>query len=499
MKKYDSLAICTALIPLGIIQAAEQKPNVVFIITDDLNDNLGCYGHPMVKTPNIDRLAREGLLFQSAIANYPLCGPSRNCIMSGLYPDQTGLTPLRAMLRDYCPDVVTLSQHFMKNGYTAARVGKVFHADNPSSIGTDGHDDILSWNERINPRGRDKDLEGRIQTVSGKPGFGAQLSWYADPDGKDEEHTDGMVATESVKLIKKYAAAGQPFFLAVGLFKPHTPFVAPKKYFDLYDLSKIIVPTVPDGYFKTLPEPAVQSLRAHKEQIGISEDKARLAIQAYYATISFLDAQVGRVLDSLDELGLRENTIVLFTSDNGYHLGEHDYWQKITLFEPSGRLPLIISAPGMKTRGQTTASFFEMIDLYPTLSDLAGLPVPSMVSGISQAALLQDAAVSLRDDTLMQIEGGYSLRTAQYRYSRWKQGGPELIELYDRAKDPNEMQNLAGNPEYQTMIKDLDARLTERIKRAATMPKGLVRLNPPPPWEKEKLKQWRENNTQISR
>ncbi len=499
MKKHNALAICTALMPLGIIQAAEKKPNVVFIITDDLNDNIGCYGHPLVKTPNIDRLAKEGLLFQSAIANYPLCGPSRNCIMSGLYPDQTGLAPLRAMLRDYCPEVVTLSQHFMNNGYTAARVGKIFHADNPSSIGTDGHDDVLSWNERINPRGRDKEIEDRIQTVSGKPGFGAQLSWYADPDGKDEEHTDGMVATESIKLMKKYAAAGQPFFLGVGLFKPHTPFVAPEKYFDLYDPAQITVPEIPEGYFKTLPEPAAQSLRAHKEQIGISDDKAKAAVQAYYAAISFLDAQVGRVLAALDELGLRENTIVLFMSDNGYHLGEHNYWQKNTLFENSGRLPLIISAPGMKTRGQTTASLFEMIDLYPTLSDLAGLPAPAMVAGISQAALLKNPETVLRNDTLMQIEGGYSLRTAQYRYSRWKQGGPEMTELYDRQKDPAEMHNLAADPEYQPVITGLDARLTERIRNASVIPAGLVRLTPPPPWEKEKLKQWRENRMKISR
>ncbi len=448
-------------------------------MTDDLNCNIGAYGHPLVKTPNIDRLASEGRLFENAFCNFPLCGPSRASFMTGLYPEQNGVTVLRRLFRNYVPDAVTMSQHFMKNGYTATRVGKIYHYDNPRGVGTDGHDDPASWQTRINPRGRDKEEEDKIFSL--RPGsFGATLSWLA-AEGTDEEQTDGMVATQSIELLKRYAKNETPFFLAVGFYKPHTPYVAPKKYFDLYDPADIEVPKIPEGYLESIPEPAKKTVTAFKDQIDLPEDTARKAIHAYYATISFMDAQIGRVLKSLDALGLRDNTIVLFSSDHGYHMGEHGHYQKQTLFEDADRVPLILSVPGIKNPGTPTASFAEMIDFYKTLSDLAELaPPPGYVQGNSLKPILEDPTARVRDDAFTQIANGYTLRTRQFRYSRWNIEDPDKRELYNRIKDPEEMINLAKNPTYQQIIATLDARLNERIAEATTHPEGLTFIPPAP-------------------
>lgn len=458
---------------IGIL-AQPSKMNVLFIIADDLNCNIGAYGHYLVRTPNIDRLAGEGLRFDNAFCNFPLCGPSRASMMTGLYPDQTGHHRLRDLIRDHVPDVVTLSQNFQQYGYTAARVGKIFHYDNPGGIGTPGHDDPASWDERYYPRGIDKDIEDQIFTIEPGTGrFGGTLSWLAAP-GNDEDHTDGKVATQAIELLEKYAAAGTPFFLGVGFYKPHTPYVAPARYFDRYPKEKIRIPRVPEGYFTTLPEPAVRSLTVNKAQNNLPDSLALGAIQAYYATISFLDAQVGRVIDALDRLGLRQNTIIVFTSDHGYHMGEHAYYQKVTLFEDAGRIPLIVCAPGMPAKGKSTTSIVEMIDLYPTLSDLAGLTPPSYLAGRSFRAVLNNPTAATRESALTQIPGGYTLRTERYRYTRWGAGGPGMIELYDRRQDPAELNNLAGKKKYARRIGELDRMLEERLREAGAAPQGLT-------------------------
>ena len=464
---------------LGTLASASDRPNVLFIMTDDLNCDLGSYGHPLVKSPNIDRLASQGVLFENAYCNYPVCGPSRASFMTGLYPEQTGVTVLRRLFRNYIPDAVTLSQHFMQNGYTAARVGKIYHYDNPKGVGTDGHDDPASWNTKINPRGRDKDEEDKIFSL--RPGsFGASLSWLA-ADGTDEEQTDGMVATESIGLLRQYSDSKTPFFLAVGFYKPHTPYVAPKKYFDLYDPSQITVPTVPEGYLDTLPKTAKKTVTAFNPQIDLPEATARKAMHAYYATISFVDAQIGRVLNSLDEFGLRDNTIVLFSSDHGYHMGEHGHFQKNTLFENADRVPLILSAPGMKAKGKRTKSFAEMIDFYRTLSDLAGLsPVPEYVMGTSLKPILNNVSKSVREDAFTQRIDGYTLRTRDFRVTQWKEGAPDNLELYDLQSDPQEMVNLAENPEYRKELVELRSKLDQRIADATAPPRGLAFTAPDP-------------------
>ena len=444
---------------------AQEKKNVLFIIADDLNCYLGSYGHSLAKTPNIDRLAEEGLLFENAYCNFPLCGPSRASMMTGLYPDQNNVKRNAILIRDRVPDAVTMTQVFMKSGYAATRIGKIYHYNNPGDIGTPGHDDPASWSHTINPRGRDKDEEDKIFSLV--PGsFGATLSWLA-ADGRDEEQTDGIAATEAIAQIEKHAASGEPFFLGLGFYKPHTPFVAPKRYFEMYPREQIRVPEVPEGYLESLPEPAQRILTLRKPQIDLPDSLAVSAIQAYLATISFLDAQVGRVLDALEQNGLKDNTIVVFTSDHGYHMGEHGHYQKRTLFEYSARIPLIISYPGQKSRGKTTGSLVEMIDFYPTLCELAGLEYPEGISGKSMVPVLKNPRKKIRKDALTQtVYDGYSVITDKYRYIRWGEGGEGMVELYDLQNDPGEMNNLAAEVKYDKVMRKLDLRLTDRVKAA---------------------------------
>ena len=332
----------------NIISHSEEKLNVLFIIADDLNCDLGAYGNLVIKTPNIDRLAERGVLFENAHSQYPWCGPSRASFMTGMYTNQTKIVRNNMNLRSSVPDVVTLGQRFRQQGYQSVRIGKIFHYDNPSAIGTSGNDDIYSWDQTVNPYGRDKIEEYKINTLTPRK-YGATLSWLA-AEGKDEEQTDGIAASEAIKKLNDFASRDTPFFLAVGFFRPHTPFVAPKKYFDLYDQEKIEIPEVPIDYLATLPEPAAKSIRAKKDQLNLEKERAQEIKEAYYATISFVDAQVGRILDQLEANGQDKNTVIVFTSDHGYHLGEHGHWQKNTLFENATRIPLIISTPNSEKK-----------------------------------------------------------------------------------------------------------------------------------------------------
>jgi len=473
------LVICLGTL-LGILKspAAEQRgPNVLFLICDDLNCDLGCYGHPQVKSPHIDKLATRGVRFDHNYCQYPLCGPSRASFMTGLYPDQTLIHQNAIYIREHLPKVKTVAQLFRDAGYFATRIGKIFHYNVPKHIGTSGHDDPYSWNQVFDPRGRDVDDEPLIFSL--QPGsFGGTLSWLAD-DGTDEEMTDGMIAAGAIAQLEKYGKNGKPFFLAVGMFRPHTPYVSPKKYFELYPRDQIKVPTEPEGYLATLPEPARKSIRRKKSQINLPDDLARKAIQAYHAAITFADAQVGKVLDALDKNGLADNTIVLFTSDHGYHMGEHGHWQKTTLFENATRIPLIIAGPGVGAKGETCHAPVEMVDLYPTLADLAGLgkKIPKYLSGISILPVLNDPGANLPvRSALTQYETGYSLRTSRYRYTEWGENGSAGNELYDHQTDDAEMVNLAGKAEYGELVNDLSKQLRQRITEAKRPPSGLTQI-----------------------
>ncbi|MEZ6136245.1 MAG: sulfatase [Pirellulaceae bacterium] len=436
-------------------QPGQSPPNVLFIAVDDLACTLGCYGDVVAQTPNIDRLANSGTCFLRAYNQLPLCNPTRASVMTGLRPDQIKVYDLDRHFRAEVPDAVTLSQAFRNAGYFCARVGKIYHYNVPAQIGTDGFDDPPSWDRVVNPAGRDKSDESMVFNAEPHRKISAALSWLA-ADGADEEQTDGMIATEAIKFMRQEHV--QPFFLGVGFFRPHTPYVAPQKYFDMYPVDTLRLPFSPANDRDDIPVAAF----AHNCPIpNYNLDEATLlnATQAYYACVSFVDAQVGRLLDALDELGLAENTIVVLWSDHGYHLGEHQgIWQKRTLFEQSARAPLIARMPGQKSYG-ACQRIVEFVDIYPTLCDLANIPSPTGLAGRSLQPLINNPYAAwdgnavtqvLRpaDDRLPQAVMGCSIRTPRYRYTEWGEG-EYGIELYDHHTDPNEFNNLAVHPDEQ--------------------------------------------------
>ena len=366
--------------------------------------------------------------------------------------------------REKLPDAVTLPQLFRMNGRLAARVGKLYHYGVPLQIGTGGLDDYLSWDLTINPRGRDREVHDRIFSL--RPGqFGATLSWLAD-SGTDAEQTDGIAAAEAVKLLERFKRNNESFFLAVGFYRPHTPYVAPKRYFDMYPADRIQLPKLSDDDRTRTPEAAYRS--ALKEQDSMADDQRRQAIQAYWASATFMDAQVGYVLSALERLGLARNTIVVFTSDHGYHLGDHGLWQKMSLFERSARVPLIIAAPSAKA-GVTTRGLAELVDLYPTLADLTGIKAVPPLDGVSLAPMLRDPAATVKDAAFTQVRNGYAIRTDRWRYIEWADGKLGS-QLYDMNADPGETMNLASDPRHVETVKDLRGRLA--AYRVSTKPAG---------------------------
>ncbi len=474
------LAACTLL---GSRSHAADKPNVLFIISDDLNNYLGCYGDTRAKTPSIDKLAARGVKFERAYCTFPLCGPSRNSMLTGLYPNSSGILSNSQIFRQTIPTQVSLSQAFRHAGYFAARIGKLYHYNVPNSIGTDGHDDPASWEFQLNPAGVDR-LEEPPNIFTLTPGqFGGTLSWYASPKG-DTDHTDGKIAEGADWVLERCAKRkDQPFFLAVGFFRPHTPYVSPKSpYFDLYPEAEMPVIQGVKEDQADLPAAALGSYK--KEQDKLTDDLRRQCVQAYYASISFMDAQVGRVVDSLDRHGLADNTIIVFTSDHGYHMGEHGLWQKQSLFEGSARVPLLIVAPGVGGKGTKVLTPVSHLDLYPTLTALAGIQAPANLQGQNLVPILKDPATKGRGWALTQVvrggnfnrqgaapaQGdkgerlfGYSLRTERWRYTEWDEGA-QGRELYDHDADPKELTNLAEKPAFAKMIEELSAQLRAAAK-----------------------------------
>ncbi|MEW4453202.1 sulfatase [Bremerella sp. JC817] len=454
-------AVTFALCLFGVFSsadAAEKRLNVLFIAVDDMNNDLGCYGHDQVYSPNIDRLAQSGTRFDRAYCQFPLCSPSRTSIMTGLRPDATTVYDLKKHFRKVLPEVVTMPQAFAKAGYFTARVGKIYHYGNPGQIGTNGLDDAPSWQVRINPSGRDKKEENLLTNHTPKRGLGSSLSFMA-AEGTDEEQTDGIVATEAIRLMEEHR--DEPFFIAAGFYRPHCPYIAPKKYFEHYPIGKVPVWSNDFPEVKQVPQWALASNKPWP-WLGVNPQQLQEAQQAYWATISFVDAQVGRLMDALDRLELRENTVVVFWSDHGYHFGAHGLVKKQSLFEQSARVPFIISAPGQKQIGTHTGRTVELVDVYPTLTDLCGIEAPQNLAGESLVPLLNDPEATWDKPALTQtIRGpkmmGYSLRTERYRLTKW---GDDGLELYDYETDPNELHNLANDPEHAELVKELSAKLT---------------------------------------
>ncbi len=444
-------------------QNADAKPNVLLVAVDDLNADLGCYGHPLVHSPNVDRLAKRGLRFDKAYCQYPVCNPSRSSFMTGLYPEQTGVLSNAGHFRNKHPKLISLSQHFMKHGYFAARVGKIYHYGVPLMIGTDGVDDKPSWNKVINPIGIDRTELDAVTSLR-KGSYGGTLSWRI-VDSKDEDHTDGQGALAAIKLLEENHPdkTGKPFFLAVGFYRPHTPYVAPTHHAKHYPLSKINPVLEKPGDRDDIP---LAALHDRPNQRELTVEQKREVIQAYYASTTLMDACLGRVLKALDRLKLADNTIVVFISDHGYHLGHKGLWQKSDLFEGSDRVPMIVSVPGMKNAGQSTASLAELVDLYPTLSDLCGLPKPDHLKGHSLVNVLGNPKATVREAafTVTRIRKrmpgqkgrdrllGHTIRTERYRYTEWADG-KHGIELYDYDDDPEEITNLAKSASHKDILK----------------------------------------------
>jgi iduronate 2-sulfatase len=538
MKKYLTalllIALATRTLAASTPPAMEplNRPNVLFLAIDDLRPELGCYGSEIAITPNLDRLAADGLLFNRAYCQEAICGPSRASLMSGLRPDSNGVVENSANLREKNPDLITLSQNFIAYGYNAVQIGKIYHNEIHS-------DPEFSWNyepAKIEPpkpkyypyalpenqeilRRTKEELEKKYWVGVGQTGL-VHGPAYEFADVPDNAYRDGHNADVAIATMKELAAAGKPFFLGLGFYKPHLEFIAPKKYWDLYDHDKI-----PLAEHTTAPEGAAAMglhasfelrVRSDIPKIGnIDDELARNLKHAYLGCVSYIDAQVGKVLAALDEAGLRDNTIIILWGDHGWHLGDMGIWGKATNYEIATRVPMMIWTPNMpdKTRGQTTDALVELIDMYPTLCDLAGLAVPAHVEGASfksllinpdrawdDVALTQFPCPALREwaaNPLMpqmretffgplieEVEGriiaqqgdkwdrdlfenylmGYAMRTDRYRLVLWKdvrhpEADPVDVELYDHEADPHETVNVADqNPEtVARLIKQFDA------------------------------------------
>ena len=456
--RRTSLWLALACVTLrSFASAAEPRANnVLFIAIDDLTATLGCMGHAVVKTPHMDRLARSGVLFNRAYCQQPLCNPSRASMLTGLRPDTLKVYDLQTDFRRSGPRVITLPQTFRNQGYFSARVGKIYHYGVPRQIGSGGLDDADSWDWAINPRGRDKDEEDQLHVLTRGTGttLGFAMAWREVP-GTDDEQTDGIAVNETIRVLERYGKK-RPLWLGMGFFRPHTPFVATRRWFDLYPKEKVTLTEQRTGDTDDIPPIA---LKIRPANYNLSDADLRDCLRAYYASVSFVDDQVGKLVAALERLQMADNTIIVLFSDHGFMLGEHGQWQKEMLFEESVRTPLIIVPAGGLRRPKTDEKqwkcdrIVELLDVYPTLIALAGLHPPraQKLQGHDLSPLLQDPQAPWEHAALSQtprkVAGkdvmGYSIRTERWRYTEWGENGEHGRELYDHVSDPREFTNLA--------------------------------------------------------
>lgn len=465
-----------------VVSTAAEKPNVLFIAVDDLRPELGCYGASHIQSPHIDQLAASGLLFNRAYCQQAVCSPSRTSLMTGLRPDSTKVYDLDTHFRKTVPDVVTLTQQFMQHGYQAIGMGKIYHGS---------LNDKASWNSYPTVRGRGYQLPETLAAIRErtkgldvkKMGWRQRSRLTRGPatemaDVPDQQYRDGAIAERAIKSLRELKQSQQPFFLAVGFLKPHLPFVAPKKYWDLYDRKQI---KLAENRFppKNVPKFALTNwgeLRNYSDMPakGDLTDEQQLQLRhGYYACVSFTDANIGKVLNELKRLELDENTIVILWGDHGWKLGEHNGWCKHTNFENDTRVPLIIRAPGMQAQGKTSEALVEFVDIYPTLCDLAGLPLPAHLEGTSFKPLLTNPQRPWKPAAFSQYPRGrvmgYSMKTDRYRYTEWqdrKSGKVVGRELYDHQQDGAENENIAGKPDQKPVVKQLSAQLKKNWQGA---------------------------------
>ncbi|NOY01017.1 MAG: sulfatase [Verrucomicrobia bacterium] len=455
----------------------KRKPNVLFIMVDDLKPELGCYGEKHIISPNIDRLASRGMVFKRAYCQEAICMSSRNSLLSGYRPDTAEIWTNRDV-RNRLTDIAYLPKHFRDHGYYTVGMGKIFHG---------GWDDKKSWSEphwipenapyeyrtragrrMVEKIQQDAIAANRLDPFKGVPVNIRRGMPYESLNVKDNELGDGQIADYAIEALRR--VKGKQFFMGVGFLRPHLPFVAPKKYWDMYDPNKIQLASNPSKP-KNVPQAAMHNsseLRMQyrnvpkKGQLDVS--LARNLIHGYYACVSYVDAQIGRVLDELERLGMADDTIVVLCGDHGWHLGDHGMWCKHSNFEAATRTPLIISAPGMKARGGKCSSLVELVGIYPTLCELADLPLPAHLEGSSFSALLDQPQLKLRETAFSQYPRGkimgYSMRTEYFRYTEWRNMENSEVrgrELYDYRKNAQENANVVDQPQYSQIVENLTA------------------------------------------
>ena len=452
-------------------QKGEQvAPNILFIAVDDLRPELGCYGTSIIHSPNIDRLAEQSTLFTRAYCNVPVCGASRASLITGIHPNRTRFYNYFTRASEDAPDATTLPEHFKKNGYYTASLGKVMHHRNdvPQSWSEPAWrpDQRIQPGQKVNWRNY---LDPRSLKISNKHDEGAGPAWE-NPMVEDTAYFDGQVAKKAVKMLQNFAAKDQPFFLAVGFLKPHLPFNAPKKYWDLY--SRDQVPLAKNPFMpENAPEQAWHNFGELRAYTNIPSDKvlsdslSRKLVHGYYACVSYTDAIVGWVLNTLEETGLDDNTIVVLWGDHGWSLGGHTLWCKHSCFHNALRVPIIIKDP-TKPMGQKSSSFASLLDLYPTLCEMAGLPIPAHVEGKSLVPILENPENQVQPVIFTRWKRGESIRTDTHLYTRYfsPEGNPVSQMLYDHITDPEENVNVVNLPGNRELVNQLQQQLAQHVE-----------------------------------
>lgn len=457
---------------------AAKHPNVLFIVCDDLNTHVSTSGYSPIQTPAFDRLAKAGMTFSRAYCQYPVCGPSRASFLHGLYPQSTGVLSNTTDIRQTRPGTVSLPQRFKESGYWTGAVGKIFHNEKVDPGEVAWHQMLRFKNDElpivtaarkafeakhgaIDERKNRKAWKAHVESLS-KQTRGQQRPGYGPSGLRDEQHSDGKNARQIVSWLEKKAHGGKPFFMACGIHKPHVPFLAPDKYFKMYPNASLKYASVPTDFWKQAPKMAmVKRSVGFGFELGVENDALRREyMQAYHACISFIDAQIGLVLDGLKRTGHWNDTIIVLTSDHGYQLGEHFMWGKVTLFEVCDRVPFLVRVPGMTKAESRSDGLVELIDLFPTLAELCNVAPPKDLQGRSIVPMLRDPSTPGKDIAYTVVKRGTSLgkaiRSNRYRYTRWQVGE----ELYDLEKDPAEHRNLVTSASHAKVLKTMRGELT---------------------------------------
>lgn len=456
MMKIPPLLLLVLALASHALVAATPRPNVLLIMADDFRDFGGAFTRAVAKTPHLDRLATRGVRFDRATAQYPVCNPSRTSLLLGLRCEQTGVVGNQQFFRDTLPDAVTFPQLLRQQGWTTRSFGKILHAANTGEAVRDQWLDTgKSWDHAEILPAQSPHRRGEFRNLTG-----GKLPWceIGILDGTDDEQPDGRTAAGAIRSMEELTAAGRPWMVAAGFHRPHDPFHAPRKYFDLYPKDKLRLHRDPAGLSNATAMAIASGWLA--DFAKFTDDDRLEFLRAYLAGVSFMDAQVGRLLDTLDRLKLWDNTLVIFLGDHGYHLGERGWWNKSTLFDRSCRAPLLIAAPGVKG-GTVCRSPVEFVDLYPTVADFCGVKSPHPLAGQSLRPMLADPAQPHKDAAFTLVTRGpqrfgQSVRTARWRFTRWSDGA---TELYDHDADPEETRNLSADAANATVIAELKRKL----------------------------------------